>query len=75
MQNRIRDAFAELIQHERRKAEATNEDELQDALADQAAFRARSVLASVVYSIVDIQRAHPALLPLIAVLIGLRLFF
>lgn len=75
MQNRIRDAFAELIQHERRKAEATNEDELQDALADHAAFRARSVLASVVYSIVDIQKAHPALLPLIAVLIGLRLFF
>lgn len=75
MQNRIRDAFAELIQHERRKSEATNEDEMQDALADQAAFRARSVLASVVYSIVDIQKAHPALLPLIAVLIGLRLFF
>lgn len=75
MQNRIRDAFVELIQHERRKSEATNEDEMQDALADQAAFRARSVLASVVYSIVDIQKAHPALLPLIAVLIGLRLFF
>lgn len=75
MTNRFRDAAVELIRHERRKAEATNEDEMQDALADQAEFRARSLLASIVYSLVDIQKAHPALLPLIAVLIGLRLFF
>ena len=75
MVNRMKEAIAELVHHERRKAEATNEDEMQDALADQAAYRSRSVLASVVYAIGDIQRTHPSLLPLIAVLIGLRLFF
>ena len=75
MANRIKESLDELIQHERRKAEAANEDELQDALADQASYRARSVVASIVYAIVDIHTAHPRLFPLIAVLVGLRLFF
>jgi hypothetical protein len=56
-------------------ADALHEDELQDLLVEKKHLRTRSVLASLIYSVIDIHRSYPLLLPIAAASLALKFLF
>lgn len=64
-----------MISLQARLMDASTTDEVEDLLVEKLKLRKESVVASLVYSVIDIQTRYPLLLPLLVFSFTLKIFF
>lgn len=67
--------FNDMISLQARLMDASTPDEVEDLLVEKIKLRKESVIASLVYSVIDIQTRYPLLLPLLVFSFTLKIFF